>query len=502
MDPDGPSKFSLAFRLLPGIIYCCQNVLCRNHGYTLANRFDVLPRITIRMPKLFLRSRKASSFYRLFPLILVLSLGQAQTDENIFREFQFDFSTPGARANAMGRAFVGLADEATAAYNNPAGLSVLARPEFSIEYRDFSTDFEALKPNEQFSITSIQPDAPEDSRIDLDRIGFASFSFSLERYNFSAFYANNLDYRRDPVFNQLSLVENNFNVSTNYIIENDLRHITLNTYGLSVSRDFGKLDLGIAVAVSSLSLDFTAKTSLSSRTLDFGDLVISETDSKSNKPAYVLGALYQVHPRFRLGFSYKRQPRFTYTDQVNNFEYPDGNPIPIHFKIPDSLQLGFALQPNDFWTILLDVDWVQYEQLLGSNMTLLSRINAGSFQTLDTEEQFFTFSKDDFRIGDNPDLRVGAEYLLPINGGNIVALRFGGFLDPDHKTRFVGEPDREQDRFLYDIQTFIFNTDDKKNNVGYTMGLGFVWQNKLNLDVALVRSDRFERLVASFLYRF
>ena len=37
----------------------------------------------------------------------------------------FLFATPGARAVGMGKAFVGLADDATAAYSNPAGLSNL-----------------------------------------------------------------------------------------------------------------------------------------------------------------------------------------------------------------------------------------------------------------------------------------------------------------------------------------------------------------------------------------
>jgi hypothetical protein len=37
----------------------------------------------------------------------------------------FRFNNPGARANAMGGAFIGLADDATAAYTNPAGLTIL-----------------------------------------------------------------------------------------------------------------------------------------------------------------------------------------------------------------------------------------------------------------------------------------------------------------------------------------------------------------------------------------
>src|SRR4051812_50084774 len=48
---------------------------------------------------------------------------------------QFDFVTPGARALALGGAFIAAADDATAAFTNPAGLAFLARTEVSFEAR-------------------------------------------------------------------------------------------------------------------------------------------------------------------------------------------------------------------------------------------------------------------------------------------------------------------------------------------------------------------------------
>src|SRR4029078_8756828 len=39
---------------------------------------------------------------------------RAQSNDEVFPSFQFNFSTPGARANALGRAFIGLADDASA----------------------------------------------------------------------------------------------------------------------------------------------------------------------------------------------------------------------------------------------------------------------------------------------------------------------------------------------------------------------------------------------------
>ena len=57
--------------------------------------------------------------------------------------FQFSFSNPGARSLGFGGAFVALADDATAAFANPAGLVQLSRPEVSLGARlwSYSTPF-------------------------------------------------------------------------------------------------------------------------------------------------------------------------------------------------------------------------------------------------------------------------------------------------------------------------------------------------------------------------
>src|SRR5688572_16425977 len=52
--------------------------------------------------------------------------------------FDFSFSNPGARSVGFGGAFAALADDATAAYANPAGLVQLAEPEVSMEARQWN----------------------------------------------------------------------------------------------------------------------------------------------------------------------------------------------------------------------------------------------------------------------------------------------------------------------------------------------------------------------------
>src|SRR5918993_4264343 len=67
----------------------------------------------------------------------------AQVNVEAMQGVQFDFLAPGARSLAMGGAFVAVADDATAALSNPAGLSSLTRREVSIEgrFRQFKVPF-------------------------------------------------------------------------------------------------------------------------------------------------------------------------------------------------------------------------------------------------------------------------------------------------------------------------------------------------------------------------
>ena len=64
----------------------------------------------------------------------------AITDLETNAALPFSFSNPGARSLGMGGAFAGLADDATAAYTNPAGLTQLVQTEVSLEGRRVETN--------------------------------------------------------------------------------------------------------------------------------------------------------------------------------------------------------------------------------------------------------------------------------------------------------------------------------------------------------------------------
>src|ERR671931_4826 len=76
-------------------------------------------------------------------LLVVISVAAAfsasaqNTDIESLSGLTFNFGNPGARSLGMGGAFLGLADDASAAEANPAGLTILRRPEVSLEVRNY-----------------------------------------------------------------------------------------------------------------------------------------------------------------------------------------------------------------------------------------------------------------------------------------------------------------------------------------------------------------------------
>src|SRR5438105_5610144 len=72
--------------------------------------------------------------------LIALPLAAQNTDIESLSGLQFNFGNPGARSLGMGGAFLGLADDASAAEANPAGLTILRKPEVSVEGRNYMQD--------------------------------------------------------------------------------------------------------------------------------------------------------------------------------------------------------------------------------------------------------------------------------------------------------------------------------------------------------------------------
>ena len=75
-------------------------------------------------------------------LFFVPFVASGQTNDEGLAFLQLNFFNPGARALAMGGAFIAMADDATAAVANPAGLTTLNPPRYNpCDHNGNGTDF-------------------------------------------------------------------------------------------------------------------------------------------------------------------------------------------------------------------------------------------------------------------------------------------------------------------------------------------------------------------------
>ena len=198
-------------------------------------------------------------------LVLVESLS-AQT--NLQVPLQFDFLDPGARSLAMGGAFTPLADDATAAVTNPAGLTQLVAPEMSFELRGRQLVTPYLRGGRLSGIMTargidtvsgpIYADA-EDTRV---FPSFASFIYPARRVSV-AFYARQLvnvrqQFERDGVLGVFT-TPGGIVQDAREPPQRVSRRVDIGTGGISAGfRLNDRLAAGIGVSLSRLVIDETS----------------------------------------------------------------------------------------------------------------------------------------------------------------------------------------------------------------------------------------------------
>jgi hypothetical protein len=137
------------------------------------------------------------------------SLSLAQTDQEINSTIQFNFLNPGARSLGFGGAFLALADDATAAFTNPAGLTNLREMEVSIEGRGF--DFSHTFVNGGRTISQDPTGRGVDRHVGLTRgtatdrvqgISFLSFVYPGRGWAMAAYYRQAANFRASGIESQ------------------------------------------------------------------------------------------------------------------------------------------------------------------------------------------------------------------------------------------------------------------------------------------------------------
>ncbi len=397
---------------------------------------------------------------------------------------QFNFSNPGARSLALGGAFTGLADDATAAYANPAGLTILRTQElaFEVRYTSFDTPFSAD------GSVSFSPfdDSGVIQRSTSDSIfepSFASWTYPGDRFTFSLFYHQLASFEARYSTNPIDVLNS---------VETDL------IFGYNTDLDFSVQNFGGALGYA-LSDNFSIGMSLAYSEFDFDSRTLRSLEPQSANQqtqrgsdddlVYTLGALWRVSPQWNLGLAYRRGGRFNYT-AVNetlptNAAHPQSVTIQTNFDVPDVLSAGMAFRPSDAWLITLDVNRVYYSNLSDDVVDLFAGVPVQPSR---------------LTVDDGTEVRLGVEYAF-LNMEQPLFLRAGVWSDPNHRLRIPNTNLQDCDGvdFSSCIDAALFRDGDDETH--FSLGLGWAFPN-FQVDFAADFSELVDTYSLSGVYRF
>jgi long-subunit fatty acid transport protein len=339
----------------------------------------------------------------------------------------------GARATGMGGAFIGVADDATAASWNPAGLIQLERPEISAVYQYFK--------REQSYNSEEHPEIETTNRMDAGALNYASAALPfvfLQRnmivsLNYQRLYELNKvvnfdltwDFVGDKLFDDIEFRQDGFLYALSpafavQVAPTFYLGATLNFWGDYLG-DNG-WDTTYRSIGTGILADYPVEMTVNQK----------ETVSFDGFNAH-FGFLWSFHSKFTLGgviktpfdADLKRDGEFyqsqnwttldDFSDSLSTYSEE------FTLEMPMSYGLGLSYRHSDSLTIAFDI----------------YRTNWSDFVLIDSEGEennpLNGRSLSDGRLKDTTQVRLGAEYLI-IKEKYVIPVRCGLFYDPEPAT--------------------------------------------------------------------
>jgi len=378
----------------------------------------------------------------------------------------------GARATGMGGAFIGVADDATAASWNPAGLVQLEKPEVSAVYGHFQ--------RRQVYYSPSFPEMAAENNVDTDSLNYASAAYPFVLFNRNMIVSLNYQrlYELDKTINGRYMHEtySDPEVTTDGMTEYE-RSVAGHLYALApalavqvipglyvgATLNYWDNNAGRNGWVNRKKFITTTNVNIS---MEEPGVFSYERHEQSVTTQHItqdaafeginhnIGFLWEMTRTLTLGGVYKTpfdadleikldesgSNKCTYTqtttvlsDSVSesgdcSIPQPD---IPRgHYnytlRMPPAYGIGLSYRHSDTFTIALDVYRTEWSRFV------LRDENGNETNPL---------TDDDIREGrlkDTTQVRMGAEYLF-IRGKYVVPLRFGLYYDPEPATGHVDD---------------------------------------------------------------
>lgn len=478
--------------------------------------------MTVLRPASFL---KLSLVFCLVPISV--SGAWAVTDEEIFRDLRFNLINPGARALGMGGAFIAIANDATAAQSNPAGMTNLAnRPQLFFELRYANPDSTSTQVDFQF---------PQDPNS-----GFSILAATEPKTTTAPSFVSYVQpFLGEKLFFGVSRQEvlNNKNRTVN--VYNVIAPTTL-TSGPDVRTAEGAIDLAVVawnvslgwkiiekfrIGVTASYSQFAMNSSVVNTFVDPTGAILNDptlvgvpiemyrttVDANDSDFTFAAGLLWQIVRGLTFGATYHQGGQFNVDERLEaqnidpnlipgaiasrvffnetNTILTDENRVvdlPMRFSVPKQYGAGLSYRPIPSLTIAVDADKIFYSDLLrGFN----SRLNLLTVFWESDQEAAFT-------IDDVVNLHAGIEYELPARpGGTTGLIRGGWYQDKDSQLRSKFAPGG--------IGLASNNQFPGRNDVDhYSAGGSVVIKNRVQLDFGADFSQVGTEVVASFTYQF
>jgi|CXWL01.1.fsa_nt_gi long-subunit fatty acid transport protein len=374
----------------------------------------------------------------------------------------------GARAAGMGGAFTALADDASAASFNPAGLALLITPEasFALDGREHSDNFSGFDDvedgqNERYSASA--------SELTTWTPNFASFTlpFTVGQRNLTF----QLSYHRPISFDFES--DRRFTESIDGALRARLRQNVvqrgdIQTFGLAAAYQLTER-LSLGLTVSRWVGDWTFSTSTTKADVD-GESRALRFSQRNQLRGWNYGAGFLLRYRY-VNVGAAVRSAFTGDFSIDSRLTTD---FPTQFgprstatgtlEWPRSWTVGLAFKPRQTWFITLDYanfDWDDME-LRGFGVAGSAPVN------------FFDLApRGQSRTRNAGQWRLGSELTL-LRGRQVIGLRAGAFLEPQPQLLAPG--------------------DDENTLRGVSIGFG--WKlGKVTLDLAFQRTTVSARLL-------
>jgi hypothetical protein len=417
-----------------------------------------------------------------------------------------DFIQVSARPAALGGAFIGAAQDETAAPINPAGLTYLTSVGVSLHQR--RGQFRYSEPQR----SAENPDEKKNfSATNFDQ-SMVSLFVPAKRVSFSLFRQVSFDARFNFETEQFLTIEppltteQTLGGTGNFPgreVDLDLQMVSdAISVGFELSR---RVSVGLPAKVSVLDFNMNERTFLdpdinAGETPDGNSAEttysITTVDHRTAEPGFTVGmmgnlwadklfvgAVYHANPSFRLE-SATFLPEFQIASETLATLSREET---FKFSVPDVYGLGlYYITAANRLRFTFDLVRVEYSDLLKGNNR-----NAAADDVLDEQTGSYTDpdGRPDLTIDDATEFHFGVEYLYKSRQFGLIPLRFGLFTNPGHRI-YATSNDLNMRRLF----------PKAKDRVHFTMGLGLVLTSHLKFDASLdVSSEGFSMIGSTLL---